>query len=86
MEEKRKKLIIQELSDEQFENVSGGVAPGDRVSINLRCIQYCSHCGRLLSGVRATVLSHVKNDIWFVRLDCCGAESSAVEYVLEPVD
>lgn len=72
-----------QLSDNELESVSGGVAIGDTVRASCDRIDYCSNCGRLLknyevtiTGVRGVLDGHT---IYWVTRKCCGHKSSIID-------
>ena len=72
-----------ELSDNEMEHISGGVAAGDVVRASADEIAYCSNCGRLLKNYEATItgIRGVLNGktIYWVTRNCCGWKSSMIE-------
>lgn len=72
-----------ELSDDEMEHISGGVAVGDVVRASTGDIVYCSNCGRLLKNYEATITGirgvlDGKTLYWVTR-HCCGWKSSMIE-------
>jgi len=72
-----------ELSDDELENISGGVSVGDVVRIRRNYIDYCSNCGHLLlnyeatiTGVRGVLDGHT---IYWITRHCCGYKTSEIE-------
>ena len=66
-----------ELSDEELDQVAGGVSVGDRVKMDSYMVRYCPGCGKLASIVAGTVVGKMyyeKGGYYFVdvRSDCCG--------------
>ena len=45
-----------ELSDDELDQVVGGVSVGDRVKMDSRMVRYCPGCGKLASVVYGTVV------------------------------
>lgn len=75
-----------ELSDEELDNVVGGVSVGDRVKVDSHMVRYCPSCGKLASVVTGTVVSktyYEKGGCYFVdvKSDCCGYVERAVESI-----
>jgi len=75
-----------ELSDDELDNVVGGVSVGDRVKLDSRMVRYCPGCGKLASIVTGTVVGKMyyeKGGYNFidVKSDCCGYVERAVESV-----
>lgn len=75
-----------ELSDEELDQVVGGVSVGDNVKMDSRMLRYCPGCGKLASIVTGTVISKMyyeKGGYYFVdvRSDCCGHVERALESI-----
>ena len=72
-----------ELSDDEMEHISGGVAVGDVVRASASDIMYCSNCARLLKNYEVTItgVRGVLNGktIYWVTRHCCGWKSSMIE-------
>lgn len=75
-----------ELSDEELDQVVGGVSVGDNVKMDSRMLRYCPGCGKLASIVTGTVISkmYYENGGYYfvdVRSDCCGHVERALESI-----
>ena len=77
------KNISAELSDEELDQVVGGVSIGDTVLCSRDDIAYCPNCGRLLknyeatiTGVRGVLDGHT---LYWVTRNCCGYKSSIID-------
>ena len=76
-------LNLHELSDNELENVSGGVSVGDVVRIRGNRIDYCSNCANMLlnyeatiTGVRGVLDGHT---VYWITRKCCGFKSSEID-------
>ncbi len=74
-----------ELSDEDLNNVVGGIDIGNRVKVNSRMVQYCPQCGNLATVFYGTVVDKMYYEkggyyIFSVQSDCCGYVGRAVDY------
>jgi len=75
-----------ELSDEELDNVVGGVSVGDNVKMDSRMVRYCPGCGKLASIVTGTVIGKMyyeNGGCYFVEVksDCCGHVERALESI-----
>lgn len=75
-----------ELSDDELDQVVGGVSVGDRVKADARMVRYCPGCGKLASSVTGEVVGktyYEKGGYYFVdvKSDCCGYVERALESI-----
>ena len=75
-----------ELSDDELDEVVGGVSVGDHVKMDSCMVRYCPGCGKLASVVTGTVVGktyYEKGGYYFVEVksDCCGHVERALEAI-----
>ena len=75
-----------ELSDDELDQVVGGVSVGDNVKMDSRMVRNCPGCGKLASIVTGTVIGKTyfeKGGYYFVdvKSGCCGHVERALESI-----
>ena len=82
------KNISAELSDEELDQVVGGVSVGDRVKMDSYMVRYCPGCGKLAMYSYGTIVGktwYEREQHYFldIKTDCCGHIEKRADFACE---
>lgn len=78
-----------EMTDEQLDEVVGGLSPGDHVRVNSLAAGKCPGCGKMMTGsfegtiVACNGMTPQGHRVYTIKKDCCGFEMGATDFFIE---